>query len=184
MKVKQEKTERLIIRISVDLKNKIEDLAKKQNMTTSELVRTVLEDVVCKRDKEIEECIRMVNTIAKHSNHIMEELVFASLPQDIKRLTKELRHYKKLSYEHQLNAIEMILEDKRFKDAKTQSLMESSEQAQAALNHYIEKMNEKHNDEHVSVFEQVEEKMNLLEDHVWNTTYKLYIHLCNKYFNE
>jgi hypothetical protein len=184
MKMKQDKTERLIIRITEDLKNKIEALAKKQNITTSELVRTVLEETVCKKDKEIEECIMMVTTIAKHINSIMEELVFTSLPHEVNKLSSELRHYKKLSYEHQLNAIEMILEYEQFNDAKAQSLIEISDQAQKALNNYIKKTSEYNGDGMTSIFETIQDKINLLENNVWNSTYKLYMHLCNNYFNK
>lgn len=179
--MKQDMNERLVIRVTPSLKKSIEDLAQKQNINVSELIRNVLEDVVCKKQKEIEECVLMTDTIAKHVNNLLEHMVFAG-SKDISRITKEVRDYKKIAYSHQLKAIEMIMEEKAMNDIKVQSLKSTLENDSKTLSDYLEKSSD--DLQSFKDFGIIQDRAESLEEKLWSSTYKLYKLLCDKYFNK
>ncbi|PKM94175.1 MAG: hypothetical protein CVU84_11985 [Firmicutes bacterium HGW-Firmicutes-1] len=180
MKMKQDKNERLVLRVTPGLKQSIEELAQKQNMSVSELIRKVLEDVVCKKQKEIEQCVLMINTIAEHINHLLEQMVFVGNPKDISRITKEVRDYRKISYSHQSKAIEIIMEEKALKDTKIQSLKSILDNDSKILSDYLEKSGD--DLKSLKDYGIIQDRTDILEEQLWNSTYKLYKYLCGKYF--
>lgn len=172
----QDKSERLVLRITSDLKKEIERHAKKQNISASELVRNVLEDVVCKNKKEIEKQVTMISTIDKRINHLLQELVFSDTEKTISSVKKELRDYKRLSYSQQVEAIQRILEEVNYNDSKTQQLIKMYDSDSRVLEHFSESIDDADN-------EAIQEKSDVLYERLWNSTNKLYRHLCTKYLN-
>jgi len=175
----QEKNERLVLRITSELKKSIEELAKKQNVSASELVRNVLEDVVCKKKKEIESQARMISSIDKRINHLLQELIFADKEKKINNIKKELRDYKKLSNSQQVEVIEMILEETNYSDSKTQQLKAAYEDDFLTYEKLIETFSEDANTKENAF----QEKYDPIYEKLWNSTYKLYKHLCNRYLS-
>lgn len=180
--MQQDKNDRLVLRITPSLKKSIEELAKKQNVTASELVRKTLEAVVNKNQKEIEQSVLMVKTISKHINSILEDMIFATKQNDINKLTKQLRDYRRLSYSHQIKVITMITEEKNFNDNKTQLLKIAFESALCEYNEIFDDSDEEVlNNDNLKV---INSRTEALEDKLWDSAYKLYSHLINKYFGK
>jgi hypothetical protein len=172
MQMNQEMNDRLVIRISESLKKSIEKLAKKQNLTSSELVRNVLEEAVSKNQREIQDCIVMVDTI---SRYIQEQLIgkaFMGYYSDFDAINKEIRDYKKILYTHQAKAIELITEEIHLSDNRIERLKNAFQKDIKALNDYSSRYTE---DERANdYFGDYKDNIIRLEDELWDSTDKLY----------
>lgn len=104
------KNSTLILRIPLKLKQKIEDLAKENNISASEFVRKLIEDSIYKDEQEIKEHIQFVNSLSKHIDELLKKSSRELDSGNAEEYTKEIHEYKKLLYMHQSKVIKLLSE--------------------------------------------------------------------------
>lgn len=171
----------LIIRIPLKLKQRIEDLAKQKKISSSELVRKLLEDSIFIHEKEIKEHIMLVNHLAK----LVKERA-AELDADDVEKYKEIRDYKKVLYSHQLEFIKLVSEEMGITNSEIKILkddlkfMDLMHQGYNSLIHSNKPYDEFYNDFKMNKGN-IEDSNQHREELSWEKTGKLYSLLLKKY---
>lgn len=178
MFMQTEKSEQLVVRLSSSLKYKIEVLANDEGMTTSEYVRKVLEDVSSKKEREIEEYIRIVRTLEREINTLLNNLLLFEHDKD-DQLSK-IKTYKQFLYKQQTKVIETIMDVYDDNDDKTLQLQKKWLHNISAFENYLEIDESSRKD-----YEMINpmDKLTLLENKVQDSTEKLYQHLIKRFYN-
>jgi hypothetical protein len=169
----------IIIRVPLRLKEKIEDLAKEKNISSSEFIRKLIEDSVFKDEKEIEEQIMFINQISKHINELLKESVMELGSGNAQMYTKEIGEYKKLLYTHQSKVIKLMSGEIKIDDSMVKLIKDDLRflnLVHEGFNQFImvNKLNENYN-------EKIEQKEESIAEMEWEKTDRLYSLMLKKY---
>lgn len=173
----------LIIRIPLKLKQQIEALAKRKKISSSELVRKLLEDSIVVHEKEIKEHMMLINHLSK----LVKERTLELDADHADEYDKEIREYKKLLYSHQLEFIKLVSKEADITDSEIKYLKEDlnfmnlMHQGYNNLVYTNKPYDEFYNDFKMPDNGKREERNQYLEEFFWEKTDKLYSLLLNKY---
>jgi predicted DNA-binding protein len=173
----------LIIRMPLRLKQRIEGLAKEKKISSSELVRKLLEDSIFIHEKEIKEHIMLINHLSK----LVKERTIELDADNVETYNKEIREYKKLLYSHQLEFIKLISEETGITDSEIKLLkddlkfMDLMHQGYNSLIHSNKPYDEFYNDFKMLDKGNIENSNQHLEELSWEKTGRLYSLLLKKY---
>lgn len=173
----------LIIRIPLKLKQRIEDLAKRKKISSSELVRKLLEDSIVIHEKEIKEHMMLINHLLK----LVKERTLELDADNADANNKEIREYKKLLYSHQLEFIKLVSEETDVIDSEIKLLkddlkfMDLMHQGYNNLVYTNKPYDEFYNDFKMPDKGKREDRNQHLEEFFWEKTDKLYSLLLKKY---
>jgi predicted DNA-binding protein len=183
MRMSPIKDSTLIIRIPLKLKQRIEDLAKEKKISSSELVRKLLEDSIFIHEKEIKEHIMLVNHLSK----LVKERETELDADNVEKYNKEIREYKKLLYSHQLEFIKLVSEEIGITNSEIKILkddlkfMDLMHQGYNNLIHSNKPYDEFYNDFKILDKGKSEDHNQYLEGLSWEKTDRLYSLLLKKY---
>ena len=174
-----EKAERLVLRITKEFKDNIENIAKEQGMSISEFVRKTLEDVVYRKDKEIEQNILMIQSIESRLKEVANFVLMDYKPNEIAQQDEEIMYYKKLLYVNQLKVIDLIIENENISKDKVKRLKEKHDDDVKRISSFIYLRIS--NIEEQQGYGQFEDRVKVLEESARKRASELYRDLCEKY---
>lgn len=173
----------LIIRMPLKLKQRIEELAKEKKISSSEFVRTLLEDSIFIHEKEIKEHIMLINHLSK----LVKERAIELDTNNGEKYNKEVREYKKILYSHQLEFIKLVSEEIGITDSEIKILkddlkfMDLMHQGYDNLVQSNKPYDEFYNDFKMLDKGNFEDNNQHLEELSWEKTGRLYSLLLKKY---
>lgn len=169
------KNDRLVVRISPDLKKKIEAFAAEKGKNSSEFVREILEGIVFEKQKKIENIVSIIDGITHFLNQMLLNGILAKNSASIKKHSKDVYNYQNLLHTHQLRAIELISEEIEINDKKIKALKRDIKLVLEKLNNYLDEESE------IDSYMKSDDKIDFLEQQLFRKADKLYRYVLEKY---